>query len=398
MLDTKVNILEEYYIKVTNLVINIIIASICSGSMLFPLLKFVGFFEDMKWISIAAFNLFIAVPEIVSLKFLYKRLTINGHLNKKVFKKKKLCIIILIFVNYYGFTILIPTAEIWYVAFYFLIIFSFFLDLGLLIKTSVGLVISIAVVCIIRPENMPARYMISQEIFVRMFMTMLTVIGLLFLVHFAGNILVNVKMLEHKYKEDYYNKIESSQNKIREIRHNIINQMIVLKSEINYGCIQNAENIINEIISETKQSEYEIYTDNFVINSILNNKMQKAEIYDIKWNLNIQVPKDVIMNSSHIGIVIGNILDNAIEACSMCDDSIEKIISVSIYVQNKNIFIDVENPKDNNEIQFNTWKSDKENHGIGLNSVKKIADKYSGTLVTEDNGDNYHTQVIMWNI
>ena len=45
-----------------------------------------------------------------------------------------------------------------------------------------------------------------------------------------------------------------------------------------------------------------------------------------------------------------------------------------------------------------TWKSDKENHGIGLKSVKNLLNKYNGFMKNEDKGDYYEAEIMLWNV
>ena len=47
---------------------------------------------------------------------------------------------------------------------------------------------------------------------------------------------------------------------------------------------------------------------------------------------------------------------------------------------------------------MNTWKRDKENHGLGLQSVRKIVDKYNGIITCEDKNTFYEVNLIMWDI
>lgn len=393
----KVGILEEYYVKVTRLVINIIIISICIGSILFPSFKILGCFGTMKWSSVIIFNLVIAFPEIFIFRWLYKNVVVDGRLVSKIFIRVKRVLSVVIFINYYGFTLLLPTGEFWYVAFYFIILAAFFLDIKMVVIITVGLIISMFFVCIINPLNVPEQEILLQEILMRISVIGLTTVGIMYLVHFAGNILLNVKMEEAKYKEDYYNKVEENQKSIREIRHNLINQIIVLKSQVNEGSVSESNKIMDDIISETQQNGWGIYTENVPINAILNVKINQGELYGIRWELDVKVPKDLNIDMRDIGTVLGNTLDNAIEACSMLEND-KKLINVNIYCKNNNMTIYIKNPKNVTGTAINTWKKDKDNHGLGLKSVRKIVSKYNGIITNDDKNTYYEVNIMMWNV
>lgn len=393
----KIGILEEYYVKVTRLVINIIIISICIGSILFPSFKILGCFSTMKWSSVIIFNLVIAFPEIFIFRWLYKNVVVDGRLVSKIFIRVKQVLSVVIFINYYGFTLLLPTGEFWYVAFYFIILAAFFLDIKMVVIITVGLIISMFFVCIINPLNVPNQEILLQEILMRISVIGLTTVGIMYLVHFAGNILLNVKMEEAKYKEDYYNKVEENQKSIREIRHNLINQIIVLKSQVNEGNVSESNKIMDDIISETQQNGWGIYTENVPINAILNVKINQGKLYGIRWELDVKVPKDLNIDMRDIGTVLGNTLDNAIEACSMLEKG-DKLIIINIYCKNNNMTIYIKNPKNITGTAINTWKKDKDNHGLGLKSVRKIVSKYNGIITNEDKNTYYEVNIMMWNV
>lgn len=393
----KIGILEEYYVKVTRLVINIIIISICIGSILFPSFKVLGCFNTMKWSSVIIFNLVIAFPEIFIFRWLYRNVVVDGRLVSKIFIRVKQVLSIVIFINYYGFTLLLPTGEFWYVSFYFIILAAFFLDIKMVVRITVGLIISMFLVCVINPLNVPSQEILLQEMLMRISIIGLTTVGIMYLVHFAGNILLNVKMEEAKYKEDYYEKVEENQKNIREIRHNLINQIIVLKSQVNEGNVSEANKIMDDIIFETQQNGWGIYTENVPINAILNAKINQGELYGVRWELDVKVPKDLNIDMRDIGTVLGNTLDNAIEACSMLEND-DKLINVNIYCKNNNMTIYIKNPKNVTGTAINTWKKDKDNHGLGLKSVRKIVSKYNGIITNEDKNTYYEVNIMMWNV
>ncbi|UZT06167.1 GHKL domain-containing protein [Clostridium sp. LQ25] len=105
--------------------------------------------------------------------------------------------------------------------------------------------------------------------------------------------------------------------------------------------------------------------------------------------------KETNINSEDLGTILGNLLDNAIEACYFVEDG-ERKIDLNIYNRNNSIIISIINTKKHEESLEKTWKSDKLNHGIGLKSVKKLVDKYNGAMNDEDKGEIYEVNIILW--
>ena len=98
-------------------------------------------------------------------------------------------------------------------------------------------------------------------------------------------------------------------------------------------------------------------------------------------------PENLKIQGYDIGIIIGNALDNAIEACKKLkgkDSRAETFITLSSFSRGKMFFIEVENSFDGKIIRKKysefpvTDKKDKKAHGIGLSNIKNTAEKYHG--------------------
>lgn len=196
MENEKMSVIEEYQVKTGKLVVIVVMLSIAIGSVAFPCMKFLGCFESMKWFHAFIFFVCIALPEEIILFLQYRTIVDKetGRLNYKSYSRVKLVVGIAIFVNYFGFTILIPTGEFWYVAYYFVILASFFLDFKFSIFIIGGLSVSSIVAWFIRPEyNMPDKSIMLQEILMRIVIIFLTMLGFLLLNYFVSFFLLNAK-------------------------------------------------------------------------------------------------------------------------------------------------------------------------------------------------------------
>ena len=116
--------------------------------------------------------------------------------------------------------------------------------------------------------------------------------------------------------------------------------------------------------------------------SILNFKLQEAKLYKIKVLLELSIPIKLNCSTLNLVVIMGNILDNAIQA--NCKLESERRISIQM-IYNKNILIiNVSNTFDGKVLYYGdniaTSHVDKENHGLGLNNTKAILKKYNGTI------------------
>ncbi|MBQ8600000.1 MAG: sensor histidine kinase, partial [Clostridia bacterium] len=108
------------------------------------------------------------------------------------------------------------------------------------------------------------------------------------------------------------------------------------------------------------------------------------------------IPKEVI-DPVDLCIVFGNALDNAIEACLKLPHEEMKKISISAKQNADLFFIKITNPVvkqvkiRNNMIM--TTKEDVFSHGIGLYSIRKVAEKYNGHLDLQCNDRLFITEI-----
>ena len=139
-----------------------------------------------------------------------------------------------------------------------------------------------------------------------------------------------------------------------------------------------------------------ISSKNFEIDSILNYMIQQAKSAGISVSSRILIPEQ-FTHSFDFVIILGNLLENAIEAAS---NSSQKYIDLAIQLQKNVLYIDdgILQPTGNsNAPSFYTTKTtNRHQHGIGLNSVRKIVEKYNGTMDIHASDQTFCVKVILY--
>lgn len=187
-----------------------------------------------------------------------------------------------------------------------------------------------------------------------------------------------LKLLKDNISEQtkHYADLQASHEEIRQIRHNMRSICIGAIAELEVGKIENAINQLQSNIDIIEKSSKVIDTGHPSIDSIIENKLNKCVELNINANLSYQYKEPITINEIEIAVIIGNILDNAIEASEKIAD-INKDIWGSIAVDRQNIIINIKNTAmDSNNLK--TSKIDKKSHGYGLKSISHIAKKYNG--------------------
>lgn len=184
----------------------------------------------------------------------------------------------------------------------------------------------------------------------------------------------------------YYNRqldiMETALQTTKSIRHDLKNHMISIRTLTESGNIKEALGYISEIMDDIGAKKDYSASGNTVIDSIINFKLQEAEQRRIRTDLDLKIPNKLEIPSLDITVILGNLLDNAIKAASKVKN--DPFITLKMWYDKGRLMIQMENPFNGVINEKNgkllTTEADKENHGFGLQSIRKVIQKYDGTL------------------
>lgn len=202
---------------------------------------------------------------------------------------------------------------------------------------------------------------------------------------------------------DIISKSTAAQKKMmqefHEEKHNLINKLIVLKSAMENSDKEMVIRNLDQIINSSHASENISNSGNSTVDALINFKYAIAKEYDIDFKLKIFIPEELPVEQCDIGIVLGNAIDNAIDAAKEWKDN-QKCIEILMGVKKEAWVMIIKNPyqhdlrKDRNG-NFLSTKKEKQRHGFGLNSIKKIAEKYQGEMIAETANHIFSLTVVM---
>lgn len=171
-------------------------------------------------------------------------------------------------------------------------------------------------------------------------------------------------------------------DEVRKTKHDMKNNMIYLQNLLKVNP-EEAEKYLEKYIGDTTEKTEEFSkSGNLPVDAVLNYKNMIAKSKGINIILEQQIPIDLPYKDSDICIILGNLLDNAIEAV---ESSRNKEIRVYIMYFRHKFKIKVSNYyegqlKKDGSGDYVTGKGDKINHGLGLKSVRTIVESYGGLM------------------
>lgn len=197
---------------------------------------------------------------------------------------------------------------------------------------------------------------------------------------------------------------ESLYLELRRLRHDLKNYLTGLLGVVHTGIMEDAEKMIqsmldsslSERISEVSRS------GNIVVDSLVNHKYTLATKYRIRFEASVFIPISLPFQSGHLAVILGNLLENALEACQKVPEQ-QRYITLEIsYVKEvlqiciRNSYIG-ERRKDNSG-RFRTTKENATHHGIGLSSVEQAVSYYHGELKTKETENEFQATVVMYGL
>ncbi|MDD4088357.1 MAG: GHKL domain-containing protein [Tissierellia bacterium] len=191
--------------------------------------------------------------------------------------------------------------------------------------------------------------------------------------------------------------INQSKESIKTFRHDVKNHALTLKYYIDNHDRVGATEYLDNIFDFINNSKEHAKSGNSEIDSLINYKTDLAEKHNIKSEVYLAIPHKLNINPFDLSIVIGNLLDNAIEAALQAEN---KFINISVELDRNVLYISISNSYDgklkltNNKLE--TTK-DNENHGVGISSVQKSIEKYNGTMNIHYDGQVFYVDALMYN-
>lgn len=207
-----------------------------------------------------------------------------------------------------------------------------------------------------------------------------------------------IELCHHQIQER-----EESNLNIRNIKHDMQNHLVCIWEYMEKEDWQYAKKYIEDLLNckDNFKMNSHIESGNIVIDALLNYKNHVMKKMGIEMKTHIEVPYNFRFNAADICVILGNCLDNSIEAVSKIEDTKNKIVKVEIIYRKNSLLLQISNPYTGNlkkdmDGNFVTTKPDAENHGIGLNSVRKATKKYDGLVNISTENNVFTVQILLY--
>ena len=216
----------------------------------------------------------------------------------------------------------------------------------------------------------------------------------------------NVKSALHAQEKDYYyaqcQLMQESVENIKSIRHDMKFHLATARDFIANNKTDEASDYLNGLIGDIVENVMYSNTKNISFDSIINFKLNNAKQENIKLDIRLLIPPSLNIEVTDIVTIMGNLLDNALDAVSKVED---KMIKLDIEYSRESLFIQMDNTfdgvvqyaKETNEDgkRVVTRKGSGE-HGHGLKNIRKSVEKYNGHFDISHEGNIFSAVVLLY--
>jgi len=190
--------------------------------------------------------------------------------------------------------------------------------------------------------------------------------------------------------------VQTIYKEMRGWRHDYHNHIQTMKAYRALGQEDRLDSYLTELDADLTSVDKLIRTGNVMVDAALNAKLSLARSRDIALSVTAKVPERLSVKDVDLCVIIGNLMDNAMEACAKMTKE-KRFIRIYMDIKGKNLYISVTNSSAGKPAKsggrFVTSKTG--SHGFGLLRMENIVRKYGGIHKTNGEADAFTSEILL---
>lgn len=183
-------------------------------------------------------------------------------------------------------------------------------------------------------------------------------------------------------ERDYQN-LNRTYSENAKLFHDLHNHLEILHRCLSRGNVDEALRYLEDLRAPVQEVMQSVWTGDDAIDYLISNKIAYAKEQQVSAKVNIEFPRHTNIRSADLAAILGNLLDNALEAVKSVPEN-QRFINLTIRRINNMLVIKVENGCDTAPLlkqgELLSTKQESGLHGWGLKSVRAAAEKYDGIV------------------
>lgn len=204
--------------------------------------------------------------------------------------------------------------------------------------------------------------------------------------------------LQHQmnYQDANYEKTVHSFKSIKRIIHDTHQQFLYIEECIARNDSAAALEHIRVTLNKVEDAYQRVNTGHLVIDALVTNTLNIAQANGIRVDTRLRLHSQAVhIDRYDLCVVLGNMLDNAIEASKKVKVAEDRYMLIQIHSSESALFIRILNRIAQETALLHSQKPDPEYHGIGLTNISRICDKYGGNMTIESGHKEFDNMVVL---
>lgn len=210
-----------------------------------------------------------------------------------------------------------------------------------------------------------------------------------------------IERFQSELIEKQVREIQNMYRQVRGWRHDYRNHINNMKIQLSEGNYDKLSEYLRELADDLDTVDTVIKTGNVMADAILNSKLGVAEKLNVRLNVKANIPEKLPMSDVELCSVLGNMLDNAVEACNSLPEA-ERFMRIYIGRLKGQLYLSVQNSAGKVRKEKDRYLSTKEDassstklHGYGLFRIDRVAKKYGGYVNRQNEEGVFAAEVMI---
>lgn len=204
-------------------------------------------------------------------------------------------------------------------------------------------------------------------------------------------------ILLEQYMHEREHLMKEFRVKRHDLKHQMLNLLMLLKDQ-DYKKLEESIEKLAEL--DSLNGLFVVNTENSIIDAFVNSKYAFATEHGIKFDAKLNIPAELPFAGEDISVILGNALDNALEAC-LRGEVDDPYVKLAMSYDQGNLVILVENTfdgflKKERKTGWTTRKNNSQQHGIGIQSIRNVIQKYHGYYHVDIEGKVYRLEMVLY--
>ena len=220
------------------------------------------------------------------------------------------------------------------------------------------------------------------------------------IMYFLQEINTNLELKAENYQLSMqflqYENLKERIEDARRAKHDLRQNLAVIQSFVQSNDQKGLLNYLKNYMAAVPADSPLLYCENPAINALIVYYADLAQKHEIPFEASIDYPSVIILSDADAVVLLGNLLENAVEAC-IHQRTKEKFVCLRIKKLQGMLIITLDNSYSGNICkegeEFISSKNGQK--GIGTASIKKIVSKYNGILKFDYENNLFHASVML---